>query len=126
MRANPTTRFVRPMLVHLEKFAVVHHPVNHVLDVVRLVGFGGHDGVQRRVHAVDGVGGGAPRRVFAIVLRQVADAARESCCRHSASSAAMKCPTPLTALCVMGPPSFSLVTSSWVTVLITSGPVTNM
>jgi hypothetical protein len=29
-------------------------------------------------------------------------------------------------LCVIAPPSSSLVTSSWVTVLITSGPVTNM
>ena len=46
--------------------------------------------------------------------------------RHSASSGAMKWATPLTELCVIAPPSFSLVTSSWVTVLITSGPVTNM
>jgi len=46
--------------------------------------------------------------------------------RHSASSAAMKWPTPLTELWVIEPPSFSLVTSSCVTVLITSGPVTNM
>ena len=29
-------------------------------------------------------------------------------------------------LCVIAPPSSSLVTSSWVTVLITSGPVMNM
>ena len=46
--------------------------------------------------------------------------------RHSASSEATKWPTPLTELWVMAPPSFSLVTSSWVTVLMTSGPVTNM
>ena len=46
--------------------------------------------------------------------------------RHSPSSGAMKCPTPLSELCVIGPPSRSLVTSSWVTVRITSGPVTNM
>ena len=34
--------------------------------------------------------------------------------------------TPETELWVMAPPSFSFVTSSWVTVLMTSGPVTNM
>ena len=33
---------------------------------------------------------------------------------------------PERTLWVMAPPSSSLVTSSWVTVLITSGPVTNM
>ena len=37
-----------------------------------------------------------------------------------------KCATPETELWLMAPPSFSLVTSSWVTVLMTSGPVTNM
>ena len=34
--------------------------------------------------------------------------------------------TPLLVLWVMAPPRSSLVTSSWVTVLITSGPVTNI
>ena len=46
--------------------------------------------------------------------------------RHSRSSAAAKCATPLFALCVIAPPSSSFVTSSWVTDLMTSGPVTNM
>jgi hypothetical protein len=46
--------------------------------------------------------------------------------RHSRSSGTAKWATPLVALCVIAPPSSSLVTSSWVTVLITSGPVTNM
>jgi len=46
--------------------------------------------------------------------------------RHSRSSAVAKCATPLVALCVIAPPSSSLLTSSCVTVLITSGPVTNM
>ena len=44
----------------------------------------------------------------------------------SASSREIKCATPLFSLCVIAPPSSCLVTSSWVTVLITSGPVTNM
>jgi hypothetical protein len=37
-----------------------------------------------------------------------------------------KCATPLVSLCVRAPPSCSFETSSWVTVLSTSGPVTNM
>ena len=66
-----------------------------------------------------------PRRILAIVLRQVGQQFAD----HAAALgvvAAMKWPTPLTELCVIDPPSVSLVTSSWVTVLITSGPVTNM
>ena len=73
MRAKPTTMFLRPVLVHFEELAIVHHAVDHVLDVVGQVGFGRDDRVERRVHAVDGVGGGAPRRIFAVVLRQVAE-----------------------------------------------------
>ena len=46
--------------------------------------------------------------------------------RHSASSWAMKCATPDFSLCVIAPPSSSLVTSSCVTALMTSGPVMNM
>jgi len=47
-------------------------------------------------------------------------------CSASRSSAAAKWATPEIALCVIAPPSFSFVTSSWVTVLMTSGPVMNM
>ncbi len=43
-----------------------------------------------------------------------------------ASSSAAKWATPLRALCVCAPPRSSLLTSSCVTVLITSGPVMNM
>src|SRR5512146_2649704 len=46
--------------------------------------------------------------------------------RHSASSCARKCATPEVELCVVAPPNSSLVTSSCVTALITSGPVMNM
>src|SRR5271166_1068020 len=46
--------------------------------------------------------------------------------KHSASSRHMKCATPDVSLWVCAPPSWSLVTSSCVTVLITSGPVMNM
>jgi len=38
----------------------------------------------------------------------------------------LKCATPLLLAWVVAPPSCSLLTSSWVTVLITSGPVMNM
>src|ERR1043165_9207562 len=46
--------------------------------------------------------------------------------RQSSSDSAAKCATPEIWLCVSAPPSFSFVTSSCVTVLMTSGPVTNM
>ena len=61
------------VLVHLEELAIVHHAMNHILDVVGQIGFGGNDGVEGGVHAVGRVCGGAARRIFAIVLRQVAD-----------------------------------------------------
>src|SRR5438045_8094789 len=46
--------------------------------------------------------------------------------RHSASSWARKCATPEVSLWVVAPPSCSLVTSSCITVLMTSGPVMNI
>ena len=46
--------------------------------------------------------------------------------RQARSSSTAKCATPDFTLWVAAPPSSSLVTSSWVTVLMTSGPVTNM
>jgi hypothetical protein len=46
--------------------------------------------------------------------------------KHSSSSLQAKCAQPERLLCVIAPPSSSLLTSSCVTVLITSGPVMNM
>src|SRR5215813_7717461 len=46
--------------------------------------------------------------------------------RHSSSLSAEKCATPEVPPWVEAPPSSSAVTASWVTALITSGPVTNM
>ena len=46
--------------------------------------------------------------------------------QHSRSSSTAKWATPLRELWVMAPPSSSFETSSWVTTLITSGPVMNM
>ena len=45
---------------------------------------------------------------------------------QSVSFSVAKCATPLVALCTEQPPKSSFVTSSFVTVLITSGPVKNM
>ena len=42
------------------------------------------------------------------------------------SESCTKCATPDTDACVSAPPSFSMVTSSCVTVFTTFGPVTNM
>ena len=46
--------------------------------------------------------------------------------RHASSLSTAKCATPEIRACVSAPPSSSNVTSSWVTALSTSGPVTNM
>ena len=46
--------------------------------------------------------------------------------RHASSSSTAKCATPLFVLWVIAPPSSSKVTSSFVTSLMTFGPVTNM
>ena len=46
--------------------------------------------------------------------------------RHSSSLSAAKCATPDLPTWVAAPPSSSKDTSSWVTALMTSGPVTNM
>ena len=46
--------------------------------------------------------------------------------RHAISSGCAKWATPERLAWVIAPPSSSLLTSSWVTVLMTSGPVMNM
>ena len=67
-----------------------------------------------------------PRRVVQVVAgqerQQLAD--QEEALAIVAPTA--KCATPLFSLCVIAPPSSSLVTCSCVTVRMTSGPVTNM
>jgi len=51
---------------------------------------------------------------------------RRSMDRASTSFSKARSATPDLLVWVMAPPSSSAVTSSWVTVLTTSGPVTNM
>ena len=114
------------MLVHLEEIAVVDDGVNHILDVVRLHGIGGNERIERGVGAVGGIGGRAARRIVQIIRAAESSSARESWPGIRRRRCATKCATPLVALCVMAPPSSCLVTSSCVTVLMTSGPVTNM
>ena len=46
--------------------------------------------------------------------------------RAAFSFGAAMCATPDFEACAMAPPRSSLLTSSWVTVLMTSGPVMNM
>src|SRR3712207_443362 len=46
--------------------------------------------------------------------------------RQASSESWVKCETPETVAWVSAPPSCSIVTSSWVTVFTTFGPVTNM
>src|ERR1022692_4036439 len=61
------------VLMDFEEFAVIDHAMDGILDVIGLVGFGRHQRVKRRVHAVRRVGGRAARRIVAIVLGQVAE-----------------------------------------------------
>ena len=56
--------------VHLEEVAVVEHRADDVQHVVGPVGLRGHEGLERLVPPVDGVPGGAPRRVVHVVRRQ--------------------------------------------------------
>ena len=89
-------------------------------------GDSGTSAIERLVLAIDRIGGldaaAARRRCWTAGTTSSSRISR----RHSRSSGTAKCATPLVALCVIAPPSSSFVTSSCVTVLITSGPVTNM
>ena len=54
------------------------------------------------------------------------DSSSRTISRHSCSESAAKCATPERVAWLWAPPSSSIVTSSPVTVLMTSGPVMNM
>ena len=124
-RANPTTIFFAKCLMDLEEIFVIGDGVNHVLNVIRLHGIGRDEGIERRIRA-------RPRDRKSRGAADRPDYSAEessSLANHRQAFgivAAMKWATPLVALCVIAPPRSSLVTSSWVTVLMTSGPVMNM
>jgi len=107
------------VLVDFEEVRVVHDGVNRVLDVVGLLRIIGDKSIERFVAAIGGIGGGAARRVVRHCWREESSAARESW-PGSRIGRCDECATPLVALWVMAPPSSCLVTSSWVTVLMTS------
>ena len=54
------------------------------------------------------------------------DISRRSCAIASASEPEVKWATPDLLACTIAPPRSSVLTSSWVTVFTTCGPVTNM
>ena len=114
------------VLLDFEEVAVVDDGVDDILDVVGLVGFVGNDGVELRRRRGRWDRCRASRGGSSRLLEGRKLSSSRTIARHSASSCAMKCATPEVSLCVTAPPSSSLVTSSWVTVLITSGPVMNM
>ena len=116
----------RVVPVHLEERPIVGDRVHEVEHVVGLVRRLRHEAIERLVLAVDRIGRLAPRRIVDVVARQVRRAARGSAAGTRDRPGTAKCATPLISLCVIAPPSSSFVTSSCVTVLITSGPVTNM
>src|SRR5258707_15587735 len=63
------------MFVDFEEVRVVHDGLNGVLDVVGLLRIVGYERIERIVAAIDGVGGGAARRVIDVVGRKKAEPA---------------------------------------------------
>ncbi len=64
---------LRKVLVNFEEFALVHDFVNRILDVVRFLRIFRHQRVQRRRSAIPRIVRRAPRRIFKIIRRQVAE-----------------------------------------------------
>ena len=60
------------MLVNFEEICVIHNAPDDVFDVVGQIRFRGNNRIERRVHASHWIGRRFARRIFAIVLRQVA------------------------------------------------------
>ena len=106
-----------------KNIAVVGDPADELRHVVGLVGLLGNEAVEIRASAggVPRLAAGAGRRGCSTGGRRGARGCRRAPPRRPRRT---KCATPETAACVRAPPSSSLVTSSCVTVLITSGPVT--
>ena len=67
---EPHDDIVGELAMHFEEVAVVHHPVDHVLDVVGFVGVVRHDAGEFLVHPVRGVRGRCPQWVFHVVRGQ--------------------------------------------------------
>jgi len=113
------------MFMHFEEIAIVNHARNDIFHVIRLAGFHRNHGLKLGISTVNGVGALAARRIVEIIggqkPKQFADHGQalgivmRHKVRHAGSFIVRSCA-----------PSWSLVTSSCVTVLITSGPVTNM
>src|SRR5205807_120459 len=61
------------VFLDLKKVAVIDYGVNDIFDVIRLVGFGGDDFVERGIGAVSRIGAGLARRIVNIVLRNKAE-----------------------------------------------------
>ena len=98
-----------PVLVDFEEIAVVDDAVDDVFDVVGLVGFGGDDGIERRVlRDRSGSFAGRARRVVAIVLRQVAQQLADHLQAFGVVVRRGSGATPLVELCVVAPPSVFL------------------
>ena len=57
----------RKVLVDFKELPAIHHAMDHILHIVRLVGFTGHDGIELGGGAGRGLHGRAPRRVIDVV-----------------------------------------------------------
>jgi hypothetical protein len=113
------------VLVDLEEALLVHDQVDHLLDVVRLVGRARHDAVEGLLPPARRIVRLRARRVLEVVR---GDVRKQLLDRREAGPVVVgrEVRHAGNRLCVIAPPRFSFVTSSWVTVLMTSGPVMNM
>ena len=113
------------MLLHFEEIALIHHAVNDVFHVVGLIGLGGHDLIEcfsaRSMGSVQGLRGGSSRLFEGMKAQQLAH-------HRQAFGIVMRLKVRDAGSFIVGvrAADSSLVTSSCVTVLITSGPVMNM
>ena len=90
-----------------------------------LFGLVGHERLELLVHPVDGIAGPGDGRVLEVVRRQEAQELPDAL-QARLLALGGEVGDARDAPWVSAPPSSSKVTSSWVTALMTSGPVTNM
>src|SRR5678816_3460156 len=124
-RANPTTR-----LRAYSSCSTTNRPSSTTMRISSVMSYGwlGLSGTRllSRSSAREGSSVGGRAGGSSMLFEGRYDISSRMRPRQALSSATAKCATPDTAACVWAPPSCSLVTSSCVTVLMTSGPVMNM
>jgi len=120
-RAKADHHIFSIVLLHFKKYRVFGNMLDHILHVVRMIGFrwtaypGG-------IRAIAGIGAGLARRLFQIVGRHKLNSSRSSRGLGIVFAAKAHADVSLWS----SPAELSFVTSSCVTSRITSGPVINI